>query len=875
MRRFALFVPGALAACSNLSILEENICGNRVIEADRGEECDGEPGCGARETAHPCRYTCEGGAEPACPGGYGCGADGVCRRPSGHFELILAVSTETTQDLLVGDVNGDGCAETVYTTRRGSVVTAFESRSPGLCPASEQSLRTRKQEAQQALGPAPVLAGLASDEKLDLITTGSGLLGDGLLVYLASDGPFFSPALYPSVLVAEKDARSFKVQSGGTDALLLLPAEGKAGAIRLLRDPALNPRALGEMPEAVRGASVVSTGDLDGVGAAAGKACDEIVVAAKDQKALRLYGFCGASAEPSFAPLPSPTVTLDGNGTIRDRNAAIAVVDVNEDGALDLLVNATDDKIHVAYGLGDGRFHSAPPPVTPPGMPDQRTSPLALPDDTLAAQLGNPDVVFVAADFDATRPGPELVPIPCPPAMPFASPLCVGSTGGCEAAVADLDADGDLDIVSSEGEEPDLIVRRGDGAGGFHAERLETQCPPRHVGVGDVDGDGVVDVAFFDQVAPSLEAPITALTVAYGNAFAAPSAPATQGLLAEAKGLSVGSFVPGAPGKQILAARTIEDAQAGSALALVEAQEGRLLLAPAYFPSATESTTSVERMTLRALAAGRFSEADDAPRSSLAIVADAPQGVAGPQGLGLVEGDRTASTLRRPDTSMVPPLACDACLLMPLRTGTQATDDGRPALDDLLLLGDGEVHVYRPVSTSFVSQEQRATSHTFRAIDDTSNPPTYAPRPVVADLNRDGVDDLVIARSSAGVLVAYFLEENGSFAAGNFTEVPLDVGCAGDACKALAFAVLDADADAAPELAVVGPGMQAVYDIDTRERKLAPLPASFSETQKPPPGETRFTALGAGDVDGDGVDDLVVAVTSTFLTVLRGIPVVE
>jgi hypothetical protein len=41
------------------------------------------------------------------------------------------------------------------------------------------------------------------------------------------------------------------------------------------------------------------------------------------------------------------------------------------------------------------------------------------------------------------------------------------------------------------------------------------------------------------------------------------------------------------------------------------------------------------------------------------------------------------------------------------------------------------------------------------------------------------------------------------------------------------------------------------------------------------PQDSDFTAIRAADLDGDGVDDLVVMRTSGFITALRGLPEIE
>jgi hypothetical protein len=658
--------------------------------------------------------------------------------------------------------------------------------------------------------------------------------------------------------------------------LLLLDQGGGAGEVAAVPDPRGSPIPLASLPGGIDGIAALVAADLDGAGAPEGERCDEVALARAGGTRIQLYRLCDPDGSLTFAPLAAPEVELDGGAALRDRNGSLALVDYNADGQVDLLTNADDGALHIAYGLGDGRFHSLPPPAA---APDQRTSALAVPDPMLGEQLVNPDALFVAGEFDAAQPGAELRAVPCPPdAAPFESPACAPVEGPCEAVVADVDADGHLDVVATDGQQPDLVLRRGLEGGGFHVGFLETQCPPRQLAVGDVDGDGVPDIAFFDQVASPPEGsaedpppPATALTVAYGAAFAAPAPPWAQSRFDQALGLVAGRFIEGPPGDQLYAARGLAGVQgASSALALV-GQSERLLLAPFYFPAPPGPPMGgtqplVLQVSLRATAAGRFGTGEGGePRPGVAVITQdldpmthAPR--PGTEKLWLIDGDVSAGSLTALYQSAV---ACDDCVLVAL----PAAGGGH---DGALLLGDGEVVVYEVGAEGFAERGSLATAHAFRSLDRALNPAKYVPRPLVADLDRDGHED-VVARSSEGALVAFWGREDGGFDETVLADPPACEG--GAACGGLSIASLNADADAAREIAVVGPGELEVFDLDAAARALVPIHAELSIPE--PPLSTDFTAIGAADVDGDGVDDLVVMTSSSFFHVLRGLPVSE
>jgi hypothetical protein len=78
-------------------------CGNLVVEP--GEDCDGSVGCGAPGTAAACRFSCAGGV--ACAHGWVCGQDSVCRQPTGRFRLSAPFG-RGDEAFELADLDGDG-----------------------------------------------------------------------------------------------------------------------------------------------------------------------------------------------------------------------------------------------------------------------------------------------------------------------------------------------------------------------------------------------------------------------------------------------------------------------------------------------------------------------------------------------------------------------------------------------------------------------------------------------------------------------------------------------------------------------------------------------------------------------------------------------
>ncbi|WP_437580725.1 FG-GAP repeat domain-containing protein [Sorangium sp. So ce887] len=900
----------AVAGCANLSLLEEDVCGNRVVE-EPDEACDGQEGCGAPGSAHQCRYLCGDAEGLVCPGGSGCGADGVCRRPRGDFEELAARSTVTAMDLSTGDIDADGCDELVHTTLEGTTITALPSQAPGLCAQAEQALPISRAASGDETSPAPLLRDLTSDGQLELIVAGRGDVvvaeegaANGLFVFSASESAALSPTLYSTTRLDSDAARLLSARLRGRDAALIFlgasaaaggtggggmdggtggqpPSSGGPGRIAVMSNPSAKPQTLD--------GDTVAPGDIVGVvaadlyeGSADSGPCDEAVVAKRGDDRIRIYAVCGPGGSQALAALPE--VQLGGGAKIRDVNASLAVHDQNGDGHLDLVVNAVNDgrgEIHVAYGVTGGGFHSTPSPPSS-GPPDQRTGALSLGDAALEAALADLNRIFIAGDFDRARPGPELVPLDCPPGAPFQSPICRPIGGECEAVAADVNADGHLDVVATEAQLPDITIHTGASDGTFYPQRLPTQCPPHYLAVGDLDGDRVNDIAYFDQQArPSSPRPSTRLDIAYGNAFAAPSAPAGHGRLDLASGLAAGRVLDEATGVQLFALRGLPPPRgaavaSGSGLALIEGGRDRLVRAPFYFPAppgappdpdappGPGASTSILPVRLLAVAGGLLAAQDGDPVQSLAAITELT-GEGAPDGTQLwlitvsPEGDNLrAEASGRPGEGAPP---CDPCVLA-------AIDTDGDRREELVWLGGGELAVYEEDAGKLVERARQETMYRFAAIATGVNPSKYVPRPLVADLDGDGQQDL-LARAESGELVALWGRAGGGF---DETVLVAPDPCDGvDVCAGLAVALLNADADVALEVAVAGPGRLELHDLDAGARALRRLETAFPGP--PPEAGSDFVALGAADFDGDGVDDLAVAMSSAFLKVFRGRPV--
>jgi hypothetical protein len=924
----------ALASCANLELIAEDSCGNGVVEAVSHEDCDGQDQCGEPGTAHACQYLCDLGpdAKTKCPEGFVCGVDSVCRSPLGSFEVLSFATTSTALDLITGDLNADGCHEVVHTTRAATTVTAFESRTRGFCPASQQDVPSGKLPPSMLSVPAPMLADVTEDGRLDLLRPGAALFGDALFVHAAGPDPRVASTLYSTVRAREGKGRPLRVTYAGADAALLfieddsvtasdihipgvvnptetpvnlgIGAQGSLDKLAVLQAADLGVMPVTIMPPMGMGSMTVTCAD-----------CDEVLIGFAGESQVRLLGVVQrpGSDQMALGQLASP-VTLDSGTSLRQRNAASAVIDYNGDGALDLIVNAMDDNLHIAYGTGDGGFHSKLP--VDKDNPDQHTSVLGGVSYAPYEDLPRGDLRFVVGELD-TSAGPDVAFVPCPASTPLESPGCNKTESGCEALLVDIDGDKLLDLVTTDDQQPGLTVSRGGVGPDAHVSLVETQCPPHYLTAGDFDHDGIQDVAFFDQKNPGeggveLEPPVTVLKIAYGAALAAPGEAQDSGRFDQASGLTAGRFAKGTiptSSMQLYAARHLDDNGDPHPLhvgfSLIEGYGERQLFAPFYLPadpnmppSPMGGDPSLRRVSMLAATTGLFGTSidektmlDNEPTVGLAIVAeDAPLGAPGKFLWNVLGHDRdnSLSAAKKLGSKAV---ECDACVLVPIDL---STDDGKG--DELLLLNQKKASVFAvPPATGgssespvFEPRASFATMHAFVSVDSGK----YAPHPLVADLDDDGYLDVVV-RAANGALVALWGREGGGFDENELVPPPSSEPAAKgeeekQTCGTCSAAWFNAHGDSRRELIVVSPGHLGLYDLVGRELvrfkwlpepppEVAPSTPKDADPLEPavPPADTDFTAVSAADLDGDGVDDLVIMPSSGLIITFRGRPVHE
>jgi len=800
----------ATLGCGELSKLDGGVCGNGVVDAPY-EDCDSTapPGltCGTgSDSRKACRFVCEEAAD--CPGGWACSADGACVHGSGSFSDGSSTSAELDQWTLA-DADGDGALDLIGT--RGKKIEVRYGDRKGYF--SEPTSRAVDLIGEAWLGDAD------GDGIVDAaVPTPAGVVlfrGDRSrrgLVPLSLPTPGFGSSLgaadfwvtTASMPPAWTRPSSSPYQEPECDGVLLLtsvPGQGLKGTVVpvpiedathvQIIDPTVcavgtNPSCFGQ--RAVRLERPASAPDTEGSSLL-------IAPAGEDHALIATVGIVDGwpNALPGqVLPLPAGLVVMPSGVALAGQGATpgelvLFVPGVDELGSARHLLRAIRDADGKPSKLElDLRFE-------PGGVCSGH--PLAVAD---LDQDGELDFVMPQGLCRSAGLG-----APLELELAFEPPLR-------EAAVADLDGNGTLDVAGA-GNAPAVEVVYLDGKWGSLRTALDA-ASPRFVRVAQLDGLGGSDLVFATREDDTQDR----LLVAFGESDGL-TVPQTMGIF--------------------------------SGLSRVESGYARDILDRC--DTAAELVLSVRGSSAQGGVFPLFGSADRAIYAPVVLtrdaLADLPMGaLLGRTGkdsawmLATAEGQGSNGTV-----SWLYALGAGLSGLKHVQLDALSCGKGvqRFAWTTADTNGDGSEEAIGVESdcdgaASSATLRVQVVSSSLPRAEWTVPVPIAKVRELAAhDLDGDGAIDLLIARED-GLLVLWGSAGGWSGSASIL-----------QSSEVTSLALLDADSGAGKELAFLAGSDVIVMSFDGRE----PVELTRLDAGK------QAQRLRAGDVNGDGVDDLVVS----------------
>ncbi|MEJ7732072.1 MAG: VCBS repeat-containing protein [Polyangiaceae bacterium] len=786
------------------------------------------------------------------------------------------------------DVDGDGRTDLV--THDGSSLQIRFHEADGT-PAKTHSFSAAVDRL------APAFGDLTGDGRADAVVA-LGEIGVGVLV--ATPDRSLSPVVQGSIdldlpddgsrLLAVDALSGPGAEHAGDETLAILPtsAGGADFALYALNqdENAGQPTVIATLPAGKAALDIegaVPAGDFDHDPL---RPCPEVVIGFRGDDRVRIYTPC-ADAQSYASGEPPRTVTLPDGHQLA---GAVFVADVNGDDRLDVLLPARDGDqqavLDVAFGLGDGTFHSDPTALPAPGLGDDAASPVVALSGAFTEPTGSGSggdegdqggaLVLAVGDINGDQradlvTGWQLVLSVAvgsdePPA--FAEQTFNSTSAWTVAAIGDFNGNGLADVIAGSEDVAGLDFLNGAGQGKFNPFDVPTQRPVRRLATGDFDGDLLLDVAFAETTGSD---GLDALSFAFGSAFGPPEPPVRAGALPRIEQLLSGDRLlkfligGGSPDamSELVVVSLSGNGESGS-ISVVPGSSDRRLQSPYIFFREVDGDS--QPAAPLAMAIGQLTEGDtmaDLVALTFRLDNAAPElwGIPSAGGGRFLEPE--AASLADEEADFF-----SAALVV----GELDELGAEAPTDEILLL-----------TTTWFSSEPHGTAVVLRSDGDGGFPAEGSattprlgnlgrPAALLADVDGDGYQDL-LARAATdvfvdgvdvggdGVELYLFWNDGGTLA----WDHPVPLGLP-EGEYLSSFCALNADGDAGREILAVGYGGVWRFDAERETRAL-------SRSEMPPGVAGGAGVAVSGDFDGDGVDDFALASFDLSTTVFFGVPV--
>ncbi|MBW2459357.1 MAG: hypothetical protein JRI68_32995, partial [Deltaproteobacteria bacterium] len=437
------------------------------------------------------------------------------------------------------------------------------------------------------------------------------------------------------------------------------------------------------------------------------------------------------------------------------------------------------------------------------------------------------------------------------------------------AAVGHFNSNSHLDVVLTRMDDSGIDFFDGAGDGAFSHAAISTKEPVSYLTAGDFDGDLIDDLAFVGVVSnPDLleddeEPGPDTLYVSFGAVAGRAEDPVTVGNLRRVRGVVTGRLEGGDGTDDILVGAHPKANDVG--VAVIGGNANRQLHAPFLFRKEFGGVENLIPTTVEFALHGTFDSAWE--HGGMAVLTSDDPWLDGGWRLWRVEsGESAALTPERTGKSDDLPSPFDFAGCQPAAVDLDADE-----VDEVVVFCNEELSIFEAVADGFELEHTVSTSHTVLP-NDVFWTGDLVDGPTVRDVNADGLHDVALLAENRDI-VLYFNDGSGSLGegAGGVTVVPSLTGEVDYVPQfTLDFTFVNADSD--PELELVlsnwVDGVK-ILDFDAATQAYPAIQDAPTITLVEDDWWLGGEVIAAGDIDGDGVEDIAIGGYDDY-TVLRG-----